>query len=189
MWCLWCFIVMSLDNLFSVVIFSLFLLTEFDAKCSDTEFVVYFNKTSLDSRNTPTNNRTFTIKFAGTSESACRVVGTSSINTTYDSIESTVFTSNISIGTKFSENMCGINVLSDDTHIIFNTTIIVTYGENPKDFIRREEYDYYSVMCLMNRTVDGKLSGDKVDVTMRKDGKAARSKYILLHFKAKIFSS
>ena len=82
--------------------------------------------------------------------------------------------------------MCGIIVFSDNTHIIFNTTIIVTYGENPNDMIRREEYDYYNVMCLMNRTVDGKLSGNKVDVTMRKDGKAARSKYILLHLIAKI---
>ena len=164
--------------LFPTCCFLLFLI-EFDAKCSDTEFAVYFNKTALDSRNTPTNNRSFTIKFAGTYESACKVSGTSNVTTTYDSIESTIFTSRISIGTKFSENMCGINVISDDTHIIFNTTIIVTYGENPKDynFIRREEYDYYNVMCLMNRTVDGKLSGEKFDVTMREDGKAAKSKF------------
>ena len=54
----------------------------------------------------------------------------------------------------------------------------MTYGQNPSPTILREEYDYYNVMCLMNRTVEQQLEGSKVDVLYRAPGKDTKSKFI-----------
>ena len=51
----------------------------------------------------------------------------------------------------------------------------MTYGQNPTSTILREEYDYYNVMCLMNRTVEQQLEGSKVDVLYRASGKETKS--------------
>ena len=72
--------------------------------------------------------------------------------------------------------MCGINIIASSKNIIYNTTIVVTYGKNPTSEILREEYDYYNVMCLMNRTVEQQLEGSKVDVLYRASGKGSQSK-------------
>ena len=171
-----------------------YFLIEFDVQCSDSAFAVYFNKTALELRDTAQNNRTYSIKFSGSTLPSCMVDGNSEdkINKDYDaSVPSSIFSSKITIGILFGQEMCGVNVFSDDTHIIYNTTIIVTYGENPNDMIRREEYDYYNVMCLRNRTVEEKITGDNFNVTYRNDGTDAQSNrlfYIFLFFSSVKFS-
>ena len=70
-------------------------------------------------------------------------------------------------------NNCGINTFADATHIIYNTTVIVTYGQNPNDFIHREEYEKYNVMCTRNRTVE---ANDNFQVQFKQTVKDAKSR-------------
>lgn len=158
---------------------------EFDAVCTDSLFVVYFNKSALDGRSSsPNHNRPYNIRFYGqASDGNCSTNGSSTSNTADfhsnapapDSLPNgTVY-----IGTNLTENMCGINIISEDEHIIYNTTIVITYGVNPTNnaMISREEYDYYNIMCLMNRTVEQKLNKSKIDVSYRAPGKDAKSEF------------
>ena len=78
--------------------------------------------------------------------------------------------------------MCGINIIASPENIIYNSTIVVTYGKNPTSEILREEYDYYNVMCLRNRTVEQQLEGSKIDVFYRAPGKDFKSKSLVLSF-------
>ena len=151
--------------------------------CTDSLLVVYFNKTALDSQtNAAFSNRPYSIKFAGTTIPECMIDKSSSSSNTnkdYNNIiqQPTIFASSgsVYIATNFTENMCGVNVISDEFSIIYNTTIIVTYGENPNPLIQREEYDHYNVMCVRNRTVNEKLFGKKVDVILEETEQATKS--------------
>lgn len=150
---------------------------EFDAKCTDSLFVVYFNKTAFDEK-TSTGNRPYSIKFFGKTSENCTANAnrTENIDSNYTASMPTKFTSSIFIGTNLTENMCGINVFSDANNIIYNTTIVVTYGKNPPNsLIVREEYDFYNVMCLMKRNVTEKLNNYKFDVQYRAAGKDAQN--------------
>eukprot|EP00111_Clytia_hemisphaerica_P009989 TCONS_00029228-protein len=129
---------------------------DFDVTCDDTHMVVWFNKTALDERDKGhINNRTWQIYFEGKrGDDICStyIWDSSKTASTYENMNKTeFFTSTVLLGAPI--NNCGINRFADATHIIYNATVIVTYGENPNDFIRREEYDKYNVMCLRNRTV------------------------------------
>lgn len=131
---------------------------EFKVFCDDTHLAVWFNKTALDERQMGAyNNRTWQIYFEGKRDNtACTTYhwDTSKVDASYNSLTSPSadFPSNVYIGA--GANECGINYFADATHIIYNTTVIVTYGQNPNDQIGREEYDKYNVMCLRNRTVN-----------------------------------
>jgi len=154
---------------------------EFDAVCTDSLFVVYFNKSALDSRSlSPGNNRPYNIKFYGqASNGSCSTNGTSTtdINIHYTApVPGSLTNGTVYIGTNLTENMCGINIIASAENIIYNTTIVVTYGENPTPAILREEYDYYNVMCLMNRSVEQQLEGSKVVVIYRAPGKESQNK-------------
>ena len=166
-------------------------LSVFDVTCDDTHLVVWFNKTALDERDRGIhNNRTWQIYFEGKrGDPICSTYHWDSAKTapTYENMNKTqFFPSTTYLGTPI--NNCGINRFVDATHIIYNATVILTYGENPNHFIGREEYDKYNVMCLRNRTVveekdlfvqyrrignDGK---SKLDFTLlwMKDNKALR---------------
>jgi len=129
---------------------------DFDVTCDDTHMVVWFNKTALDERDKGhINNRTWQIYFEGKrGDGICStyIWDSSKTASTYENMNKTeFFTSTVLLGAPI--NNCGINRFADATHIIYNATVIVTYGKNPNDFIRREEYDKYNVMCLRNRTV------------------------------------
>ena len=89
--------------------------------------------------------------------------------------------SKIFIAANVTENMCGVNVISDQTSIIYNTTIIVTYSVNPSPIIQRETYDYYHVKCVRNRTVEKALDGP-VDVALRENQQINKSKLFSFRF-------
>jgi len=149
---------------------------EFDVQCDDTHFAVFFNKTALDERTVSGyNNRSYIIKFYGQSSTACWTHDYESgkvANTFSGLTSSSTFSSTIYLGVPLAATpsaQCGINVFEDPTHIIYNTTIVITYGQNPNNMIGREEYDKYNVMCLRNRTVEEQLNGN-VNVDYRKTG-------------------
>jgi len=146
---------------------------EYQVLCDDTHMAVYFNKTALDERDMNTyNNRTWQIYFEGQRDNtACTTYhwDTSKVDGNFMSLSRTnSFTSNIYLGAEVND--CGINVFADATHIIYNTTLIVTYGQNPNAQIGREEYDKYNVMCLRNRTVNEMVN---FNTTFRNTGLAA----------------
>ena len=160
---------------------------EFDAICTDSLFVVYFNKSALDSRSLSSgNNRPYNIKFYGQkSNGSCSTNGTSTTDIDIHStapVPGSLTNGTVYIGTNLTENMCGINIIPSAENIIYNATIVVTYGQNPSSIILREEYDYYNVMCLMNRTVEQQLEGSKVDVLYRAPGKGSQSKSIFSRY-------
>merc|ERR1719378_1645868 len=119
------------------------------------------------------NNRTWQIYFEGQrDDAACTTYhwDAAKVNADYQSIvnPAAMLPSSVHIGAPI--NNCGINVFSDATHIIYNTTLIVTYGQNPNAQIGREEYDKYNVMCLRNRTVNEMVN---FNTTFRNTGNAA----------------
>jgi len=138
---------------------------DFEVHCDDTAMYVFFNKTQLDQRtNGVTNNRNYSIKWDGQdSNPACKI-----------SLDSSSNIGNINSMSSFSNTIwikaalpssCGLIELYDNKHIIYNHTVIVTYGENPRHDIIREEHDLYHVMCLKNRTSRTKVDGDYFNVT------------------------
>lgn len=144
---------------------------EFNVKCSDTHFAVYFNYTALLERTDSTyNNRSFAIHFKD--DPTCKTeVNAQTTGELHASVAgASEFTQSTVIGTAFATSNCGINTYSDNDYIFYNTTVIVTYGENPSATVLREEYDNYHVTCLRNRTVEEKLAGDKFDVDKRLTG-------------------
>jgi len=149
---------------------------EFEVKCDDTHFAVFFNKTALDERTVSGyNNRSYIIKFYGQDSLSCwsHDYDTSAHSNSYNGLSSSAYSSTIRLGVPFTASpatQCGINVFQDSTHIMYNTTIVITYGENPNSMIGREEYDKYNVMCLRNRTIEEKLNGDSVMVDYRQTG-------------------
>ena len=146
--------------------------------CSDVAITVYFNKTALDERTDPSyNNRSYAIKFANSTSPGCRVdVGD---NSTVGAVNLSPFAGAqfISIGTEYNVDMCGIELTYDNDYIYYNTTITVTYGQNPNPMIIREEYDNYVVTCLRNRTVETNL--DQYNVQSRLAGYDKQSKCIM----------
>merc|ERR1712137_716302 len=157
---------------------------EFDVKCSDTNFAVFFNKTALDERTIANfNNRSYVISFDGVNDPSCRTnsYDLSNVDANFGDLvnPSATFPSSVHIGTAFGGSQCGVNVFQDSTHIIYNTTITITYGKNVDAgaglTIGREEYDHYNVMCLRNRTIEEKLNGDNVNVNYRLTGNDAKN--------------
>ena len=138
--------------------------------------MVYFNKTVLDSR-------PYSIKFSGTNSPECVVdkSNVTNIGKDYSNFTKSSMPSKIFIAANVTENMCGVNVISDQTSIIYNTTIIVTYSVNPSPIIQRETYDYYHVKCVRNRTVEKALDGP-VDVALRENQQINKSKLFSFRF-------
>ena len=158
------------------------LFLEFELFCTDSLFVVYFNKTALESQtNGSYSSRPYFIKFSETKNPECMIDqnNSSNINKDYHNKvkKPTIFATSgtVYIGTNLTKNMCGVNIISDQTSIIYNTTIIVTYGINPSPIIQRETYDYYHVKCIRNRTVNAKLVDEKFDVILKETEKVAKS--------------
>ena len=155
-------------------------------KCVDTALVVYFNKTALDSRTiNEYSNRPYSIKFSGTDSKECMITNgnLSNVNIHFNEYAKTSMSPSdtIYIAANFTENICGISTISDESSIIYNTTIIVTYGENPNLLIKREEYDYYHVKCVRNRTVQEKsLDNAPINVAFRETQLVDKSKFF--HF-------
>jgi len=153
----------------------------FTTFCDDTDLAVFFNKTALDERQDGiNNNRTWQIYFEGQrDDTACTTYhwDTSKVDANYATTASGTINvpvadlpSSVHIGA--GVKTCGINVFADATHIIYNTTLIVTYGQNPTAAIGREEYDKYNVMCLRNRTVNEMVN---FNVTYRQTGNDAKN--------------
>jgi len=155
-------------------------LQQFQTYCDDTDLAVFFNKTALDERQDGVNNnRTWQIYFEGERGNAsCTTYhwDTSKVDANYATTNArfinnpTDLPSSVHIGAGVKK--CGINVFADATHIIYNTTLIVTYGENPTADIGREEYNKYNIMCLRNRTVNVM---ENFNVTYLKTGKASKN--------------
>jgi len=147
----------------------------FEVACDDTHMAVWFNKIALDERdNGDYNNRTWQIYFEGQrDDSSCTTYHWDATRKAenYEGL-SNPETMNSSFFLGAPINNCGINRFADDKHIIYNATVIVTYGQNPNDFIHREEYDKYNVMCLRNRTVEQK---DSLSVQYRETGLDAKN--------------
>jgi len=160
---------------------------EFEVKCVDTALVVYFNKTALESRTiNGYSNRPYSIRFAGTDSEECMAAGgnSSNINSNYTVITATSMSSDtVYIATNFTQNMCGINTISDESSIIYNTTVIVTYGENPNPLIKREEYDHYNVKCVRDRKVNASLGNAPANVLFRETQQINKSVSLDYNFK------
>uniref|UniRef100_A0A7M5UTH4 ZP domain-containing protein n=1 Tax=Clytia hemisphaerica TaxID=252671 RepID=A0A7M5UTH4_9CNID len=153
---------------------------EFAVKCNDDSIAVFFNKTALDERQDGNNNnRTWQIYFEGQrGDASCTTYhwDTTKQDANFGlegeiSNPSADLPSNVNIGSAVTR--CGINVFADAINIIYNTTVIVMYGENPTAGIGREEYNKYNVMCLRNRTVETDL--ENFNITYIKTGKASKN--------------
>jgi len=137
---------------------------EFLLECNDHGIGVYFNKSFLDRTKGLYNNRSYIISFPNKQKSDC-------ITKWYDSSKIDLAgychsspNDTISLSANFSQN-CGINYYTENDYIVYNSTIIVTYGHNPNVMISREEHKYYNVMCRYNRTVYSRLVGENYNVT------------------------
>merc|ERR1712048_435160 len=150
----------------------------FEVHCTDTEMTVYFDKDQLDGRtlNDGTNNRTYSIMWYNQdSDRNCRVYRTDLANVELTSTSASAFTNAINIKATLPTG-CGVNEIYDDYHIMYNQTVVVTYGSNPNNYVRREEYDYYNVMCMRNRTVEEKLGGvGHFNTSLRQQGTDAKN--------------
>lgn len=135
---------------------------DFWVACSDTAMTVSFNKTQLDQRTNAdnSNSRVYDIAWKGNrGVDGCFVNGTG--------FPGAISGDQISIVAAYP-NACGISELQSPDYIYYNSTVVITYGMNT-GLIRREEYDYYQVSCLRNRTVEEKAA--EYNVTYRTDGK------------------
>jgi len=152
-------------------------IAEFAVKCNDDSIAVWFNKTALDERQDGNNNnRTWQIYFEGQrGVASCTTYhwDANKNDANYISLINPVgsLPSSVQIGAPITS--CGINVFADAINIIYNTTVIVMYGENPTAGIGREEYNKYNIMCLRNRTVETDLNN--FNVTYIKTGKASKN--------------
>jgi len=149
---------------------------DFKVYCDDTHMAVWFNKGTLDARELGVpNNRTWQIYFEGERDNtACTTYqwDATKVDANYESLQNPASDLSSSVHLGAGINDCGINYFADATHIIYNTTVIVTYGQNPNAQIGREEYDKYNVMCLRNRTVNEMVN---FNVTYRATGNDAQN--------------
>lgn len=138
----------------------------FNVSCSDTAITVMFNKTALDerNRNDDSNNRNYTIAWKGQKSDYNCII--SADNT------SAIMGNMISITANYP-SQCGLTEKYTNDIIYYNQTIVVTYGSNPNNFIRREEYDYYAVACTRNRTIE--QSFNDYNVSFRTPGSAVKN--------------
>merc|ERR1711862_22765 len=150
---------------------------DFWVECTDTEMTVSFNKTQLDQRTNAdnSNSRVYDIAWKGN-----RGVNGCFVNATHSSA---INGDKIKIVNAYHPSTCGISELQSPDYIYYNSTVVITYGMNT-GLIRREEYDYYQVSCLRNRTVEEKAS--EYNVTYRTDGKDMKNNradysFILTH--------
>jgi len=158
---------------------------EFNVQCDDTNMVVFFNKTALSERTVANyNNRSYVLKWGGSSSASCMSDGMSSSYSTPDLLSDGGYSStfNMHANFAFGGERCGVTVHSDDTYIYYNNTITITYGENPNANIIREEYDVYNVFCYRNRTVEEKLTGNNFNVESRVDGAETKNNTVDFDF-------
>jgi len=129
--------------------------------CTDSAIRVSFNKTELDARDTADNNRPFNIAWKGYKQDFnCLVNSTNTSNIMGDMIW---------IEAEYPNN-CGLTEMTTADYIYYNSTVVVTYGKNPGGMIRREEYDFYEVSCIRNRTVIEKITDNYFNTSIRSNG-------------------
>ena len=116
--------------------------------CNETALTMKFNKTQLDER-----KRDYSIKFKGESIEECMVYHTNS---------SHVMDGYIWISSNY--NKCGIDIYEEDDDIVYNQTVIITYGYDPTSSgVYREEHDEFSVSCHKHKNFTRSM--DVVNVT------------------------
>lgn len=146
---------------------------DFNVYCSDTKIEVYFNKTNLDMRNNGNNNRNYTISWVNQDLPSCSVTEYNSSFVDLSGFNKagskTMFDKTIWIEANFNPLSCGLVEMQNSDYIYYNSTVRITYGQNT-GIIRREEYDFYHVSCLRNRTVEQKLTGDYFNTSYRVNG-------------------
>jgi len=154
--------------------------SDFDVRCEDTYIRVYFNKTKIEERTNAdgSNNRPYDISWKGQKGVAGCYVNMNN-NTHFDNgtektAGNTRFEDAIWIDADFPGE-CGLSEMQTQDYIYYNQTIVITYGENPTAAIRREEYDYYMVSCLRNRTVEEKIDTEYFNVTYRTEGEDTKN--------------
>lgn len=120
--------------------------------CSSSGLTLTFNKTQLDN-----SGRNYTIKFKDNSDAECGIDHGTTENVKYEDIW---------IAADY--NKCGIKVSENGTNIVYEQTVIVTYGKDTNNDIQRAVEDEYEVKCQKSRNVTESLDVFEVEKT---DGK------------------
>ena len=146
--------------------------------CNATGMTLKINYTKFISHDRP-----FEIHFKNTTDHACSVPHNSSENLINDQLQ-----------IHATYNTCGIDIFERGDDIVYNQTVLLTYGINPKsDLVYREEVIKFDVECkkMSNLTVYLEALGH-INVTELAEQTFTKSKYIKSLFKGlrlqKIFS-
>lgn len=127
--------------------------------CESNKLSLAINKTEIDA-----NERNYTVKFAGQTDDDCMFTN---INYTSDIDEMVTISSNYSD--------CGIDVYEDGNNIIYNQTVVITYGENPTNsIIQRVETDQFKLRCEKTRNFT--KTADTINVTKISGGTVDKGK-------------
>jgi len=135
---------------------------EMQVSCTDVQMTVIFNGTELNARTTADTDRPWKVNFFGYDD-------TNRCNATKEDFIGG--TSVLQLTANVSE--CGINVYEEGDYIVYNQTLVVTYGENPNSMIIREEYDLYNVKCYLNKTANGNFGS--LNTIIRETGLEAKN--------------
>jgi len=135
---------------------------EMSVSCTDVQMTVRFNGTEMNARTTDDTHRPMKVNFFGYDD-------TNQCNATKDDFLTN--TQILQLAVNMSE--CGINVYEEGDYIVYNQTLVVTYGENPNSMIIREEYDLYNVKCYLNKTANGNFGN--LNTIIRETGLEAKN--------------
>lgn len=143
----------------------------FEVHCTDNQIRVYFDLLKIEERSiSGQSHRNYVISWKGQTAKHCVIDKENSTNILQMS-QVTQYHKAIYVKANFSSE-CGLQEIQTPDYIKYNQTVVITYGENPSGgLIRREEYDYYHVSCIRNRTVQQKLKGEYFNATFREQGK------------------
>ena len=72
---------------------------------------------------------------------------------------------------------CGIDVFEENGHIIYNQTVVITYGHvDPKALIVRSEQEKFSLRCQKGQNLTINLEGASVNVSSLKGEEFTKGK-------------
>ena len=116
---------------------------------------IYLNYTKLLQR-----NQQFKVYFKGSNNASCITHHNTSTNNINNK---TIF-----LQANFDE--CGINMFAKDGNIVYNQTILVTFGKNPtgSQIVFRQEEIAFDVECTKLNNITVHLDGAYVNVTSLK---------------------
>ena len=126
---------------------------------------MFFNLTKLNS-----HNRDFKIHFLNQTNITCQVAHNSTEN----------IINNQTIWLESDYDKCGIDVQQRDGKIVYNQTVVVTYGKDlVSTIVSRKENTFFTAECLKANNFTVQLEGNYFNVTFMKKQTFHKGKVIL----------